>query len=165
MALACVSWLAVAALLPLPKLNIDPTAVSISGISSGADFVAQYMVAYSKDIAGVGIFAGQAPHCAVKRFPADKLIKGADPSVPYCDGCPPGYTIGYDHCKRTPSITERQSAVLSLVDYFKNQSAAGTIDDLATLKNDKKIYLYRGKSDTTYNKGSVNTTATFFREL
>lgn len=40
----------------LPKLNIDPAAVSISGISSGADFVAQYAVAYSMTTAGFALF-------------------------------------------------------------------------------------------------------------
>lgn len=39
------------------------------------------------------------------------LIKGSNPSVPYCDGCPPGYTIGYDHCKRHPNITQSPSDV------------------------------------------------------
>lgn len=51
----------------LPKLNIDPAAVSISGISSGADFVAQYAVAYSKTTAGVAVFAGKCVVTGLQR--------------------------------------------------------------------------------------------------
>lgn len=32
-------------------------------------------------------------HCAVQRFPDDKLSHEYDPSVPYCDGCPPNTTV------------------------------------------------------------------------
>lgn len=38
------------------------------------------------------------------------------------------------------------------------------IDDLKTLST-RRAFLYRGKSDTTYKKGSVNVTADFFRLL
>lgn len=161
--LRAATWYATAAL-ALPKLNIDASQVSLSGVSSGADFVAQYQVAFASSIAGVGVFAGQAPRCAVHRFPNDPIFKGTNPSVPFCDGCPPGQIIGYDHCKRTPSLTENLVAVQALVAYAQNQSEHGTIDPLPHLAN-KRVFLYRGKSDTTYNKGAVNTTANFFRQL
>jgi hypothetical protein len=54
---------------PLPPLNIAPAGITISGISSGADFVVNLHVAHSSVINGVGVFAGQAYHCAVTRFP------------------------------------------------------------------------------------------------
>ena len=86
---------------PLPPLNIDPTSITISGISSGADFVVNLHVAHSKTVSGVGVFAGQAYHCSVTRFPSDPMV-AANPSVPVCDGCPPSKTLGYDHCKQNP---------------------------------------------------------------
>ena len=46
--------------LALPPLHIDPAGITISGISSGADFVVNLHVAHSSIISGVGVFAGQA---------------------------------------------------------------------------------------------------------
>lgn len=68
---------------PLPPLNIDPTKITISGISSGADFVVNLHVAHSKTISGVGVFAGQAYHCSVTRFSRDPMVP-LNPSVPVC---------------------------------------------------------------------------------
>jgi poly(3-hydroxybutyrate) depolymerase len=43
----------------LPRLAIDPAKISISGLSSGADFTVQQLVAYSSLYCGAGVFAGQ----------------------------------------------------------------------------------------------------------
>jgi poly(3-hydroxybutyrate) depolymerase len=75
---------------PLP---IDPTGISISGISSGGDMAAQFQVAFSSVVAGSGIFAGQSYHCAVQYFPGEPLSNKSNPSVPYCDGCPENTTV------------------------------------------------------------------------
>ena len=114
--LALASVLTTAAISPLPGLNIDPASVTISGISSGADFVVNLHVAHSSVIKGLGVFAGQAYHCAVTRFPKDPLVP-ASTSVPVCDGCPKGQTLGYDHCKQHPEFVD----VDMLVEYAKNQ--------------------------------------------
>ena len=153
--------IALASMLRVNGFKVEPNGVSISGISSGADMAVQMQVAYSSTICGAGIFAGQAWHCAVHRFPGEALIKGHDPSVPYCDDCPVGFHLGYDHCKRNSNVTHN---IQGLVEFARNQSESGTIDDLRNLA-DRRIFLYRGKSDHTYNKGSVNTTANFFREF
>eukprot|EP00039_Didymoeca_costata_P004336 m.72698 g.72698 ORF g.72698 m.72698 type:complete len:363 (-) comp12349_c0_seq3:197-1285(-) len=134
--------------------------VSVSGISSGADLAVQLQVAYADVFSGVGVFAGQGFHCAVQRFPLDPL-QHPDPSVPYCDGCPPNTTLLYDHCKRDPSWTNNASL---LANFAKEQADKGTISSLDQLA-EAKIYLYRGTDDHTYNKGSVNTTANFFRHF
>ena len=87
---------------PLPNLRIDPAAVSVSGVSSGADMAVQLLVAFSETFSGAGIFAGQAGGCAVTRFPDDPLLPRttrAQESVPVCEGCPPNETLTYDHCK------------------------------------------------------------------
>ena len=82
---------------PLPSLpgSIDHAAgVTISGISSGADFAVQFHVAFSSLVKGAGIFAGQAYHCAVTRFPADSTVPcNATPFAllgPGCAGTPGG---------------------------------------------------------------------------
>lgn len=102
---------------------------SVSGLSSGADFALQYMVAFSQDTLGAGIFAGQPYLCAVQRFGAqeDPVVPAPDwPSDPgssasslprFCvGGCEPGTTLTYDHCKREPGILSdnRHSAVEKL---------------------------------------------------
>jgi hypothetical protein len=63
---------------PLPALPIDASAISISGISSGADLAVQFSIAYADIIMGVGVFAGQAWRCAVTRFDADALFTCAE---------------------------------------------------------------------------------------
>ena len=65
---------------PLPALDIDPEGITISGISSGADFVVNLHVAHSSVIRGVGVFAGQAYHCSVTRFP--KVCRPPSPTAP-----------------------------------------------------------------------------------
>ena len=140
---------------PLPRLELGE--VIVSGISSGADLAVQLQVAFSDLIAGAGIFAGQAYHCAVQRFPLDNLTHPS-PSVPWCDGCPTGTSLGYDHCKRNPEVA---SNVSLLVEYAKRQAAAGTVAPLDTLAT-RRVFLYRGTRDHTYNKGAVQATAEFF---
>ena len=120
---------------------------------------AQLQVAYSQSLCGSGVFAGQAYHCAVQRFPDDVLSTSASDlqSAPFCDGCPANTTLTYDHCKRHPEL---QMDISLLTAYADKQAAAGDgVEHLAK----KRVYLYRGLEDTTYNKGSVNSTANFFR--
>ena len=107
---------------PLPTLDIAPSGISISGLSSGADFVVQFQVAFSATVKGVGVFAGQPYHCAVTMFEGEPLVSPCfgthhwsnastppsgctaekpSPDVPYCYNCPPGgRTLLYDHCAR-----------------------------------------------------------------
>ena len=190
-------WLAAAALLgsataasaaqiqPLPKLSIDPAGISISGLSSGADFVVQFQVAFSATVKGVGVFAGQPYHCAVTRFKGDplvspclgthyhsalnatnKTVQGCTkdtpaPAVPYCYNCPPGgLTLLYDHCKRYPELVD----VDLLLGYARAQSKAGTIDALGNLSG-TRVWLYRGTKDKCYLKGSVEASEPFFTKL
>ena len=141
-----------------PRLAIDPAGISISGISSGADFVVQFQVAFSSVVKGVGVFAGQPYHCAVTMFQGDPLVSpcygthhaGApagctkatpSPDVPLCMNCPPGgNTLLYDHCKRYPHRVN----VSALLSYAHEQASLGTIDGLGNLSG-TNVYLYRGQ--------------------
>jgi hypothetical protein len=142
----------------LPRLTLGQ--VSVSGISAGADLAVQLQVAYADLIDGAGIFAGQAFHCAVQRFPRDNLTTGPNAHVPWCDGCPPNTSLGYDHCKHHPENIDTSL----LLSYARRQGAAGTIAPLATLAK-RRVFLYRGTRDHTYNKGAVQATASFFEAL
>ena len=59
---------------PLQRLNITADGISISGLSSGADFAAQFSVAYSGSIMGVGVFAGEPWHCSATMFQNETLV-------------------------------------------------------------------------------------------
>ncbi len=49
---------------PLPRLNILPGSLTVSGVSAGGYMATQYQVAYSKDVIGAGIVAAGPWFCA-----------------------------------------------------------------------------------------------------
>lgn len=76
---------------PLPALALDPSRVTIGGISSGADLAANYMLAHSSTTLGAAIWAGNAPRCYVTRFAGDTLVPCTDlPEGLTTAGCPNG---------------------------------------------------------------------------
>ncbi len=162
---------------PLPKLNINASAISISGLSSGADFAVQFQVAFSSLISGVGVFAGQPYHCAVHWFGGnDTLVNQCGgtgstpgctkntpaPNVPICVNCPGEKTVKYDHCKRNPYAVN----VSKLLDYARAQDNIGTIDPLSNFaRKNIPVYLYRGTKDRCYHRGSLENSQRFFEAL
>ncbi len=44
---------------PLPRLNIDPDAVTVSGFSSGGVLAPQFHLAYSANVSGAASWAGK----------------------------------------------------------------------------------------------------------
>ena len=125
---------------PWPRLNINTQEISISGLSSGADFAVQFHVAFSSILCGSGIFAGQPFHCAVTKFENDTLVptsKKQPGEVPICEGCPEGQTLIYDHCKNHPEVVEP----MLLVNRTLVMAEKGYIDDVLELAVDQ-IYLY-----------------------
>ena len=97
---------------PLPRLNISADEISISGLSSGADFAAQFSVAYSRTIMGVGVFAGEPWYCSATAFPNESLVKsgpgscGLDTYADRWDNCPLDMTVQCDHCKSRPELVD-----------------------------------------------------------
>jgi hypothetical protein len=164
---------------PLPPLNITGN-VTVSGISSGADFAASFIVAASDIVSGSGIFAGQPPLCAVTRFEGEPLQScAAQPATSRgpgcvglnttgpapCAGCPTGATLLYDHCKQ-PAEPEGPGwvDVSLLLDGVRAAAASGRVPPLSNLQ-DARVFLYRGTLDTVYLNGSVNKTRDFFAGL
>jgi len=136
---------------PLPTLNIDLDGISVAGLSSGADFAVQFAVAFSKTVRGLGVFAGQPFHCAVTRFPNDKLTP-PNPSVPICEGCPVNRTLLYDHCKgHDPALVN----VSMLAAAAQRLSEAGAIDDVKYLARNR-FYTYCGTKDGTITATKKN---------
>lgn len=164
----------------LPRLRIDPSLISVSGISSGADFASQFALAYADILLGVGIWAGQPYHCAVTYFPPEPLFtcasqpnntKGpgcvgvAEDGIAQCDGCPSGFTVGYDHCK-TPAEPNGPGwvNVSQLAERVVLYAANGSLASLPAIAR-LRAYLYRGSRDPVYLDGSVNNTAALFAAL
>ena len=75
---------------PLGRYPVDPTQVSVSGISSGAFMANQLHIAHSADIMGVGLVAGGLYGCAV----ADTDDTGVTPLASVATGA----------CMKTPHL-------------------------------------------------------------
>lgn len=146
---------------PLPKLNIRPDGIFSQGGSSGGDMAIQFHMAFSKNVSGVCGNDAQPYHCAVTRFPADELIPQTnESSVPFCYGCPDGYTVLYDKCKNHPQDVD----VGMLPDYPRrvcgDGGAPGCIDDAANIYDDW-AYFSRGECRTYIGGAEVNTLALY----
>ena len=162
---------------PLPRLNIAPGSLTVSGISSGADLASHFAVAFSDVVAGSAIFAGEPWMCAVTRFPGEPTVSCADTgnTGPGCAGVPTGFspcvgcggantTLVYDHCKNrgyAPPTPPQYLDVSVLVEAASVAARADLIAPLAGLSR-QRTYLYRGLKDICYLDGSVNFTAAFF---
>src|SRR2546423_2837382 len=113
------------------RYNVQPDSVSVSGISSGADFAHQLHVAYSSKIHGVGLLAASPYHCA-----KDDLSK----ALQYCSKI--GAEFGHPY-----NGPPNPDYVESLVSDTKKAFNENQIDDPAGIKT-AKIYLFSGTNDT-----------------
>ena len=131
------------------------------GHSSGGDFAIQMHIAFSSQIDGVCGQDAQPYHCAATRFPNDNLVpQSNESSVPFCDGCPPGFTLVYDHCKGHPQWVD----VGMLPDYPRrvcgDGGKIGCIDDVNFLQN-TSVFLARSECRTYIGGSEVNAVALY----
>lgn len=136
----------------LPEMNAFPDQTSISGLSSGAFMASQFHVAYSKDLVGVGIVAGGPWNCA-------STFSWLSPLTNAITSC-------MDPCKYTwlicPSWFFPNGS--DLADSAKESMAAGKIDDVTNLLDDK-IYIFSGRNDETVVTEVVDATKAFYRAI
>ena len=104
----------------LPRLNILPGSLTVSGVSAGGYMATQYQVAYSKDVIGAGIVGAGPWLCA------QGVITRA------INDCTEGAPAGPD--ERPLIATLRASA------------AARTVDDPSWLAPDR-VWIFHGKRD------------------
>ncbi|MEM8797573.1 MAG: hypothetical protein AAGE61_18570 [Pseudomonadota bacterium] len=123
---------------PLPSLNLEPTATTVSGLSSGGFMAVQLQVAYSKRIAGAGIIAGGPYDCA-DGFLTEALLK-----------CMGGQAGG-------PDATESVKTIGEL-------AGEGLIDPSANLGPDQ-IYLFHGESDDTVARVTMDVLRDMYLEF
>ncbi|MEM8813532.1 MAG: hypothetical protein AAGF59_13015, partial [Pseudomonadota bacterium] len=114
---------------PLPSLNLEPSATTVSGLSSGAFMAVQIQVAYSRRVTGAGIVAGGPYGCA---------DGSAYRAVWVCMN----------------AFFDRADAESALRDMQK-LAAETRIDDVAHLAT-HRVYLFHGKADRTVARSSMD---------
>jgi uncharacterized protein (TIGR03382 family) len=117
----------------LASYNVDPSTVTVSGISSGAFMAVQLQVAYSSRFTGAAIIAGGPFYCA------QDSIASATGACESGNGIP----------------------VATLVSFASNQAAAGTIDPVSNIAG-KPIYMFSGTQDMTVHQATMNALQQFY---
>lgn len=110
----------------LGQYNVDISQSSVSGLSAGAYMADQFFVAFSKDMLGVGNFAGGPYGCA--------------------DG---SLSLALSRCMN-PIFSEAidEIVIQQLYDKAIDYADKGQIDSVENLKN-KKVYIFSGTQDIT----------------
>lgn len=101
---------------------MDYKSLTVSGISAGAAMATQFHFAHSKNVSGVGIFAGGPYLCATPGLLTATL------------------------CQTSPSLINTQR----LIDEADKLSANKQIDSLSNLSGEK-AYIFHGQVDTVVN--------------
>ncbi|MGH8251882.1 MAG: extracellular catalytic domain type 2 short-chain-length polyhydroxyalkanoate depolymerase [Steroidobacteraceae bacterium] len=122
----------------LPKLNILPGSLTVSGVSSGGYMATQYQVAFSKDVQGAGIIAAGPWFCAQA-----SLMRALD-------DCMEGSSIG-------PEIAPLVSALHA-------SATAGLIDDPSWIAPDR-IWIFHGTRDVIVGAAVTDSLLRFYRAL
>lgn len=118
---------------PLPALNANLYASSVSGVSSGADMAHQLHISHSSIMAGAGLVSVAPYHCAEGQV-----------------------TTALARCMKTRGIDAKDS--LAHAQAFEG---AGAIDPLDNLQNDR-VYLFAGTEDTTRVPAVVHATTELY---
>jgi poly(3-hydroxybutyrate) depolymerase len=114
---------------PLPRLNLDASATTVSGLSSGAFMSVQIQVAFSERIAGVGVVAGGPYDCA-------------DGNV-------------YRAIRLCMQAFLGEADAEASLETMETLAAAGRIDAPSHIAADR-IYLFHGQSDDTVARASMD---------
>jgi len=122
--------------LALPRLNILPGTLSVSGVSAGGYMATQYQVAYSKDVIGAGIIGAGPWLCA------QGIVTRA------MNDCLAGTTGGPDD--RALAAALRMSA------------AARAVDDPSWLASDR-IWIFHGAKDTKIGAAVADSLLRFYK--
>jgi len=142
MRFACVLLTFVAAAVqaagPLPRLNIEPGSLTVSGVSAGGYMATQYQVAYSKDVAAAGIIGAGPWLCA------EGIITRA------LDDCTKGSAAGPETSVLAASL--RTSAV------------AGLVDDPSWLASDR-VWIFHGAKDARIGAAVSDSLLRFYKEF
>lgn len=121
---------------PLPRLDIAPGSLTVSGVSSGGYMAVQYHVAHSGAVSGAGVIAAGPWFCA-----QDSLSKALGECLKAADGGPDAAT---------------------LVRALRDAAARVEVDDPAGLTADR-VWLFHGSRDVTVGRPVSDALADFYR--
>jgi poly(3-hydroxybutyrate) depolymerase len=134
--IACLAAAAVQAAEPLPRLDILPGSLTVSGVSAGGYMATQYQVAYSKDVVGAGIV-------------------GAGPWL-----CAQGIvTRALDECL---AGTEAGPETAPLVAALRASAAARAVDDPSWLAPDR-VWIFHGRRDRRIGAAVSDSLLRFYK--
>jgi len=122
---------------PLGRFPVDPSQVSVSGISSGAFMANQLHIAHSADIMGAAMVAGGLYGCAVQDVESNGVLALASQAL--------------GPCMKVPFMLEDVGFYKGLVDKL---AAKHWIDPPSNLVN-SKVYIFTGKSDNVVASETV----------
>lgn len=121
---------------PLPRLNVDPSTVTVSGISSGGAMAVQAHVAYSGTFRHAAVFAGAAYYCAQGNV-----------------------ALAIGRCQE--AATAAEIPVADLVATTRDWAARGLIDSTTNLAA-SKVYLFSGTLDQTVRQGGMDAVRDYY---
>lgn len=122
---------------PLPRLGLDRSQITASGLSSGGYMAVQLHIAYSSTFRGAGVVAGGPYRCAENSF---------------------FHAIG--RCMARPADID----VNHLLSITQQSAKDNAIDSTAHLK-DSKVYLYSGTLDSTVKPGVVLALKAYYEAM
>jgi hypothetical protein len=135
----------------LQGYKVEENQHSISGLSSGAFMTVQLHLAHSASFIGAGIIAGGPYRCA-ESLPSQTLV--ADDS----------YALNSLYICMTPLTPKVAPNAGRLADLARQTAAAGKIDAIANLANDR-LYIFTGSKDAVVNSVVVKSTRELYELL
>jgi hypothetical protein len=118
-------------------LSLNPTTVTVSGVSSGGAFAMQLHVAYSSVIKGVGYFAAPPYRCAGNLG-----------------------QIGAFECMEVPFLVDTNK----LISDAKNYESQNLVDPLKNLADDR-VWIFSGTMDFIVVQGTVKKLEEFYKNF
>ena len=121
----------------LSALPLDPTQVSVAGISSGAFMANQLHIAHSAGVMGAALVAGGLYGIAVEDVTADGVTASA--------------ALATWRCMKLPFVQDEVSAHKTMVDEL---AARGSLDPPSNLAR-ARLYIFTGGSDAFVSNATV----------
>jgi poly(3-hydroxybutyrate) depolymerase len=143
-------------------VKIDPSQISVSGISSGGFMAHQFHVAHSGHVMGAGIVAGGPYYCAAGSI-LDAVTKCSQFVLLECKKLP----VDPAWCGKTDLSPKNEKEVEDAAglafDEARRQAARGRIDPLSNLQGDR-VYLFSGIYDSIVPQGVMDTLYRFYAD-
>lgn len=125
---------------PLPVLNVDPKAISVSGLSSGGFMAVQFQVAFSRLVMGAGILSGGPYDCAEDD---------------------PQRAESVCACTKPPCSDISAAASARLADITDKRAAEQLIDPIRYLAR-QRVWVYSGGADTIVPAATTETLLAYY---